>query len=257
LGGDVVMCPGNTHLLDGKDYVTYRWYTAADDISNERYLPVREAGRYFLEAIDAEGCPAVGEVNVAIGNNALKADFLLASEAALGDTIMIFELSNMTLDSLRWDYDPAAFEHIFWNNDYDYSYMLSLRSLQMGLYNIDLYAYSGGCYSRATKPVDIVAELVPAAMQDMEYKEPLITAVKLYPNPNNAIFAVEIKLRETADVRLILFSVVPGARMDERTARGADYYHINYNLPQLSTGVYVMMVIAGNEHQLVKLIVAQ
>jgi hypothetical protein len=257
LGEDVVMCPGNTHLLDGKAYVAYRWYTAAGDVSNERYLHVREAGRYFLEAIDARGCPALGEVNIDIGNNALQADFLLASEAALGDTIMIFELSNMALDSLRWEYDHTAFERVFWNNDFDHSYLLSLRSLQTGLYYIDLYAYSGGCYSRATKPVDVVEELVPAAMQDVKNEEPLITSVKLYPNPNNAIFAVEITLRETADVRLLLFSVVPGARMDERTARGSDYYHINYNLPQLSTGMYVMIVIAGNERQLVKLIVAQ
>ncbi|MDR2448870.1 MAG: SprB repeat-containing protein [Prevotellaceae bacterium] len=257
LGEDVVICPGNTHLLDGKDYMTYRWYTAAGDVSNERYVHVREAGRYFLEAMDARSCPALGEVNIAIGNNALAADFLLASEAALGDTIMIFELSNMTLDSLRWEYDPAAFERISWNNDYDYSYILSLRSLEPGLHNINLYAYSGGCYSRVTKSVDVGVQRAPAAVPDMEKEEPLIASVKLYPNPNKAIFAVEVKLRETADVRLILFSVVPGARLDDRTGRGSDYYHISYNIPQLSAGMYVMMVMAGNERQLVKLIVAQ
>jgi hypothetical protein len=64
-------------------------------------------------------------------------------------------------------------------------------------------------------------------------------------------------LRETADVRLVLFSVVPGARMDDRTERGLDYYNVTYNLPQLSTGMYVMMVMAGGERQLVKLIVAR
>ena len=224
---------------------------------NQMDLYVREAGRYFLEATDARGCPAFGEVNIAVGNNALKADFLLASEAALGDTIMIFELSNMALDSLRWAYDHTAFERIFWNDDYDHSYILSLHSLQPGLHYIDLYAYSGGCYSRATKSVDVSAQRALAAVRAAEDKEPLITSVKLYPNPNNTIFAVEIKLRETADVRLILFSVVPGARMNDRTERGSDYYHLSYNLPQLSTGMYVMMVMAGNERQVIKLIVAR
>jgi hypothetical protein len=135
--------------------------------------------------------------------------------------------------------------------------VLSLHSLQPGLHNIDLYAYSGGCYSRAAKSVDIGATRAPAAVPGMEEILPLITSVKLYPNPNNAIFAVEIELREPADVHLVLFSVISGTRMDDRTERGSDYYHINYNLPQLSTGMYVMMVMAGSERQLVKLIVAQ
>jgi hypothetical protein len=257
LGEDVVICPGNTHRLDGKNYVLYRWYTAAGDVSNERYLNVSEAGRYFLEATDARGCPALGEVNVAIGHNALKADFLLASEAALGDTIMIFELSNMALDSLRWEYDHTAFERIFWNSDYDYSYVLSLHSLQTGRYDIDLYAYSGGCYSRAVKSIDIGGQRPVVAVPGMIAAAPLITSVKLYPNPNRAVFTVEIQLRETSDVRLMLFSVVPGARLDERTERGSDYYHLSYNLPQLTAGMYVLVVTAGNERQVVKLIVAQ
>jgi hypothetical protein len=257
LGEDVVICPGNTHLLDGKDYLAYRWYTAAGNISNERYLYVREAGRYFLEATDARGCPVFGEVNVAIGNNALKADFLLPSGAALGDTIMIFELSNMALDSLRWEYDRTAFERVFWSSDYDYSYILSLLSVEPGLHNIDLYAYSGGCYSRATKSIDVDTQRAPVAVPGMANAAPLITAVKLYPNPNNAVFAVEIKLREAVDVRLVLFSVVPGTRMNDRTERGSDYYHISYNLSQLNTGVYVMMVMAGDERQLIKFIVAR
>jgi hypothetical protein len=257
LGEDVVICPGNVHLLDGKNYATYRWYTAAGDISNERYLNVRETGHYFLEAVDANGCPALGEVNIAIGNSALIADFLLASEAALGDTIMIFELSNMALDSLRWEYDHTAFERIFWNNNYDDLYVLSLHSLQTGWYDIDLYAYSGGCYSRATKPVAIGAERAPVAVAAMKEEAPLITSVQLYPNPNRAVFTMEIKLRETSDVKLVLFSVVPGARLDDRTERGSDYYHLSYNLPQLTTGMYVMVVTAGNERQLVKFVVAQ
>jgi hypothetical protein len=120
-----------------------------------------------------------------------------------------------------------------------------------------LYAYAGGCYSRATKSVDIGAQRAPAAVPAMENAASLITEVKLYPNPNNAVFAVEIKLREAADVRLVLFSVVPGARMDDRTERGSDYYHITYNLPQLGTGMYVMMVMAGSERQLIKLIIAR
>jgi hypothetical protein len=257
LGGQVLICSGNTYTLDGKDNLSYRWYTAEGDISNERYLSVHDAGHYFLEVTNARGCPAFGEVAVDVRNNALEADFLLASEAALGDTLILFELSNLALDNLIWEYDHTAFERLIWDNGYDDSYVLSLHNLQAGLHHITLHAYSGGCYSDATKPVNIAAQPVSISAHAANYlREPLITAVKLYPNPNNAVFTVEVELREIADVRLILFSVVPGARVDERTERGSDYYHVKYNLPQLSAGMYLMMVTAGNERQVIKLIIA-
>jgi hypothetical protein len=259
LGEDVVICSGNTYLLDGKDYTAYRWYTAEGDISDERYLRVGDAGHYFLEATDARGCPVFGEMTLDVKDSALEADFLLASEAALGDTLMLFELSNLTLDSLKWEYDPAAFECLFWDNGYDYSYVLSLHSLQTGLHDIGLRAYSGGCYSHVIKPVNIATQpVVPASIHKTDYhREPLISEVKLYPNPNSAVFTVEVALREMADVRLILLSVVPGARVDERIGRGSDYYQVKYNLPKLATGVYMMMVVAGDERRTVKLIVAE
>jgi hypothetical protein len=135
--------------------------------------------------------------------------------------------------------------------------MLSLLSLQTGRHDIDLYAYSGGCYSHAAKPVEIGSQHAPVAVPAMIAAAPLITSAKLYPNPNRAVFTVEIKLREASDVRLLLFSIVPGARLDERIERGSDYYFLSYNLPQLATGMYVMVVMAGNERQLIKFIVAQ
>ncbi|MDR3184542.1 MAG: hypothetical protein LBT49_03955 [Prevotellaceae bacterium] len=258
LGEQVIICSGNTYVMDGKDYAAHRWYTAEGDISGERYLSVHDAGHYLLEAIDARGCPAFGEVTVDVRDNALEADFLLASEAALGDTLILFELSNLALDSLSWEYDPAAFEHLTWDNDYDYSYVLSLRNLRAGLHDIGLRAYSGGCYSYAVKSVDIATQPAPAAMQKMPYhREPLISEVTLYPNPNNAVFTVEVILREMADVRLALFSVVPGALVHERTERGSDYYQVKYNLSKLTAGMYIMMVTAGNERRLVNLIIAE
>ena len=258
LGEQFVICSRNTQLLDGKDYVAYRWYTAEGDISNERYLSVHDAGHYFLEATDADGCPAFGEVNIEVRDNALEADFLLASEATLGDTLMIFELSNLALDSLKWEYDRAAFEDVIWDNGYDYSYMLSLRNLQAGLHHIGLRAHSGGCYAQATKSVNIATQPAAASVHATSYlREPLISEVKLYPNPSSAIFTVEVTLREIAEVRLILFSIVPGGRVDERTERGSDYYHVKYNLPRLPTGMYMMMVLAGNERRMIKVIIAE
>jgi hypothetical protein len=256
LGEDILMCPGNTQVLDGQEYVSYRWFTDKGNLSTERYLRVSEEGHYFLEAKNPDGCSVWGDINVAIGNSALQADLLLASEAAVGDTLVIFELSNMVLDSLRWEYDPTVFERIEIKDEvYNLPYVLQLRCLQTGIYNIDLYAYSGGCYAPATKQV----EILEAGEKDPDdlwgSKEPLIQSLTQYPNPSKGLFSVDLELREEAEARFVVFSVASGICMDQRTETGAKKYHLNYNLQHINTGVYVLMVTAGSERRQLKIII--
>ncbi|GHT03829.1 hypothetical protein AGMMS49525_09530 [Bacteroidia bacterium] len=220
------------------------------------YLTVKEAGHYFLEATNSTGCPVWGDIHVAIGNNALVADLLLPSESFLGDSLVIFELSNMVLDSLVWDYDTTAFEVVEPSEEYrDLTYMLSLKSLKTGIYNIKLLAYSGGCISPAVKQVEIIIGEPKDPDDNWGHVEPLITTVSPYPNPSRGIFTVDIALREASDVKLALFAVASGICVDQRTATGNDAYKLNYNLQTLSTGVYVLIVTAGNERKQIKLVI--
>jgi hypothetical protein len=255
LGEDVWMCPGNTHIVDGGDYVSYRWFTeTSDHLSNERYLNITEEGHYFLEAEDLRGCSVWGDISVLIGNSALQADMLLASQAATGDTLYIFELSNLPLDSLKWEYDPQAFERLENSGEYDLPYVLQLKCLQTGLYNIGLLAYSGGCYSPAIKQVEVV-QVIDDEKDDWAAIEPLIKSLAQFPNPTDGHFTVEIELREIADIDLKLFDVVSGSVANQRRETGSDFYQLNYSLSELHSGVYVLIVTAGNERRQVKIII--
>jgi hypothetical protein len=255
LGKDVLMCPGNTHVIDGGEYVAYRWFTEKGDIGSGRYLHVSEEDHYFLEATTPDGCPAWGDIRVSIGNDALIADLLLASEAAVGDTLVIFELSNLELDSLRWEYDLTAFEQITPQNEYmGLPYVLQLLCRKEGIYNIGLYGYSGGCYSPAVKQV----EVLPASERkpdDWYTVQPMIILLKQYPNPSKGVFTVELELREKAEARFVIFEVASGICLDQRTEKNSDKYRIEYNIQHLNTGVYVLMVIVENERKQIKLII--
>ena len=256
LGKDVMMCPGNTHVIDGGNYVSYRWFTDKGDISNERYLSVTKEDRYYLEAKMPDGCSAWGDIGITIGNNALQADMLLASEAAVGDTLVIFELSNLPLDSLKWQYDPAVFEQLTIKDEYyNLPYVVHLRCLQTGVYNIGLTAYSGGCYAPVVKQIEIVAEREKEEDDWWNTTGPLIQSLKQYPNPTNGIFSVELELREEAEAKFVIFEVASGICVNQRTETGSDYYKVNYNLGHLQTGVYVLIVTAGNERKQVKIII--
>jgi hypothetical protein len=256
LGEDIIMCPGNTHVLDGGSYASYRWFTDQNDsIFNERYLSVSEAGHYRLEARTPDGCPVWGDISVEIGNNALQADLLLASEAEVGDTLYIFEISNLPVDTIIWEYDSVAFTRIYSDDEvYNSPYMLLLHCNETGFYNIGLQAFSGGCYSPAVKQLEVLVKS-DEDDEDAWELEPMIKSLAVYPSPNDGNFTVEIELRETADVRLDLFDVSSGIAVNNRTEHGQDYYLLNYSLNGLHTGVYALIVTAGNERRQIKIVI--
>ncbi|GHV59105.1 hypothetical protein FACS1894182_12690 [Bacteroidia bacterium] len=256
LGEDVLMCPGNTHEIDGGEYVAYRWYTEAGNLpATGRYLRVKEEGHYFLEATTPDGCPAWGNMRVSIGNDALIADLLVSSEAAVGDTLILFELSNLPLDSLRWIYDSSAFARLTPQDEYaGLPYVLELLCLQTGVYDIGLYGYSGGCYSPVKKQV----EVVPAGERKPDewmVLDPLIASLKQYPNPSRGRFTVDLELREKADARFLIYELSSGVCVDQRTKSDSDNYRLDYNVQHLPAGVYILMVTAGNERKQLKLII--
>jgi hypothetical protein len=86
------------------------------------------------------------------------------------------------------------------------------------------------------------------------YREPLITAFKVYPNPSSGEFAAEVLLREPADIRLSLFSLSSSARLDDRRASGSGSYSLEYRMGNLPSGMYIMLLTAGGEHRQVKII---
>ncbi|MDR0713075.1 MAG: T9SS type A sorting domain-containing protein [Bacteroidales bacterium] len=257
IGEGITMCPGNSYTIDGHNYPSYRWFTADGNISDERYLTVHNEGDYFLEATDIRGCAVWGKFSLAIGNNVLTSDFLLSSAAAEGDTLMLIELSNLPTDSLRWEYDDKVFELLNRPDD-NQAYLLQLLCRQTGMYNIGMYAYSGGCTSYAVKQVEVMpAGEAPEKPDVLGYKDPLITSFIAYPNPNNGMFDVAIELREKADIRLTLFEVASGMRLKDLQDYNADKYLENFSMSNLNSGVYVLVLTAGNERRQVKIVVAR
>ena len=253
LGEDILMCPGNTRVIDGQEFATHVWSTSQGEVSTERYFTVSKADSYFLEVADSTGCLAHDTIAVAIGNNALVADFLASSQVELTDTLMLFELSNMPLDSMRWDYSSSAFLKV--DGDVVLDYIIYLKTLSKGIYNIDLYAYSGGCVSVATKQVEIVDDSGSNPDDDGLGNNPLIKEFTVNPNPNTGDFTATVKLREVADINLVLFSVASGLKANERFEYQLQDYSVPYNLVNLNSGVYLLIVKAGNERRQVKIVI--
>ncbi len=254
LGDDLKICPGNTITLDGDEFISYKWSTSDSVFSDERFVSVNNEGDYFLEVEDSIGCFGYDTITITMGSDALQADFLMASEANLYDTLVVLEMSNLELDSLHWEFSSSAFENI--TSDDLSDYVLELLSQEIGIHNIGLWAYSGGCVSNVIKQVDIGEANDTVTEEDnLGYVDPMIESMVIAPNPNDGYFTLAITLREEADIRVIIYNVNYGSIVDDREEYGLKEYEINYELYDLNTGVYVIILDTQEERKQKKMII--
>ncbi len=253
LGDDIIICPNNQAILDGEDFSTYKWSTPQGIISNERYISIRSENYYYLEVTNDSGCYAYDTIHIRVGNDALQAYFLMTSAANYGDTLYIFELSNMELDSLTWEFDHEAFTDV--TDVFAASYVLQLANSDAGIFNVKLRAYSGGCVSEAIKQVEIEYENDSVDDYFYGYKDPLISSFVISPNPNEGTFTANVGLRENADIELVIFSVNYGEIINDRFEYGLKDYTLDYSLTDLPSGVYIIILSAGTERKQVKMVI--
>ena len=251
LGDDVLICPGNVHVFDAGEYATYSWSSVAkgEEIETERYLATGEEGDYAIKVTDEIGCIARDTVNLRIGENALHANFLMASDAAVNDTIVLIELSNMPVDSVRWQYDKLMTVDV----EEAEEYMFPLMAESTGRYYITMWAYSGGCESFEQKFIDIYEAVEDTSDFKIGY-DPLIKQAKVSPNPNDGEFDLIVVLREKADVDVTVHDVNNGRQVEHVVLKDSDKYNTRFNIRQWGSGIFVLSVVSGKERRAIKVL---
>lgn len=251
LGNDLLICPGNIHVFDAGEYATYSWRSVAsgEEIETERYLATGDEGDYAIKVTDEIGCIARDTVNLRIGENALKAEFLMASDAAVNDTIMLIRLSNMPVDSVRWQYDKLMTVDV----EEAEEYMFPLMAESTGRYYITMWAYSGGCESFEQKFIDIYEAVEDSSNFKIGY-DPLIKQAKVSPNPNDGEFSLIVVLREKADVDVMVHDVNNGRQVEHVVLKDSDKYNTRFNIRQWGSGIFVLSIVSGTERMAIKVL---
>ncbi|MBP5419750.1 MAG: T9SS type A sorting domain-containing protein [Bacteroidales bacterium] len=251
LGDDVLICPGNIHVFDAGEYATYSWRSVAsgEEIETERFFATGDEGDYAIKVTNEIGCIARDTVNMAIGENALVANFLMASDAAVNDTIMLVELANMPVDSVRWEYNPLTVVDI---DDAD-SYILNLSAENTGRYYITMWAYSGGCEAFEQKFIDIYEAVADTNDFKIGY-DPLIKQAKVSPNPNDGEFDLIVVLRETSDIDVTVYDVNNGRQVEHVVLKNSSNYNTRLNIKQWGSGIFVLSVVSGTERRAIKVL---
>ena len=175
---------------------------------------------------------ATGTVTVSAVDETISADFLVSTHVFVGETIIVVDVSDPEPDAVIWEFSEGT-TIVSQNSDY-----AELEFQDEGTYYVTMTATRGSCQEVLTK------ELIVQPRTDFGVEQgkqsSFIKEFKLYPNPSNGIFKIDIELEATATVSLkiiTLSNVVTHAKV----MSGEDNYTVDYNL-NAAVGTYMVLL---------------
>lgn len=250
LGGSVTICEGQEYILDaGYPGASYSWTSTGGFSANTRKISVSEAGTYTVEVTDVNGCKGTSSFDLHISNDILEADFLVLTEAVVGDTVVLVNISYPEPVSSEWVY-PEEVKALD-----AYGYHQQLVFPQEGSYLVTLYTELANCEAEMTKQIIVTATNGATSEDVFGYQGEVVEEFKLYPNPNSGKFTVSVILSEAKDIRLKLIDIQGQADLGDYQGLGKDSYEVSYNFNALQSGVYFLLLEVDGNSQTLKVII--
>jgi hypothetical protein len=253
---EVTLCGGQQLALDGAalsgqsgNTSTYHWQSANGFESKEGSVTLSNEDTYTLTVTDGKGCVGSGTMVLKIRNDLLEADFVMPSEAYVGDTTVIVEISYPVPDRISWHYE----EGITYNSvSYD---VQELHFEKAGTYTVTLEAGLGDCRDELSKQITIYnPEDKGNIGGKLGYEEKGIKEIVIYPNPNDGVFKVSVVLEQVSSAKIRVISVQGDKAIASQQKEGSDAYEFDFNLKPSQPGVYLLVVEAGGETKIIRIV---
>ena len=249
LGTKATLCVGQVKALDpGTQWVTSTWSSNNSFSSGTSKISIKDPGLYYFKGINAVGCIAMDTFKLETSLDLLKAEFLMPAEAAVGDTIVAIDISWPLPEKIEWNY-PAAFK-IIESPQPEISFA---QPREPGVFSISMKSFLAECRDYREKTLTVLAKEKSKPGGRLGYEE-LIKEFTLSPNPNNGVFKVKVNLSEETEIMLRVIQFPLGTVKLEYSAHDFTDYAIDFNLPDLPQGMYVIWLKARNENQLIRFI---
>lgn len=235
----VTLCQGQSITLDaGNPGSTYQWTSDNGFQSTERLVTLDEAGTYQITVITDLGCPVEDEFTLNFSDSYLLANFLMQSEAEIGDTVVLVEISWEEPDSVSWNF-PTELWLLSQSEE-----NVQLIPTQNGVHTVGLTAYLGSCYDFIEKQITITGNgnkdfNMPEYAED---KDKQFKYINLYPNPNSGNFNLDIKLYKKDDIRIEVYDILGQKQQAHKIGKGEKNYTFNFNLNTLKNGLYFISI---------------
>lgn len=236
------ICLGQTKTLDaGNPGSNYFWTSDNGFQSSDQIITVDEAGIYTINIVNPEGCEAADQFSLDFNDQQFEVNFLMQSEAFVGDTVVVVEISWEMPDSYAWNI-PSAF---FVLNDSEEN--LQLIPTVPGTFNIGMNAFLGECFDYMEKQIivygsgekEFVEELIKEESKEIKH-------VKLYPNPTGGHIQLDIELYKEADLQVEIYDIMGQRQNVHKQGKNSDQYQFEFNLNHLTDGIYFITIRTEN-----------
>ncbi|WP_016777683.1 SprB repeat-containing protein [Anaerophaga thermohalophila] len=248
LGDDLTLCSEAAGYLTPGSFEGYRWFFEGKEISNDSSLIIEDAGSYIVEVSDEDDCLAYDTVVVNEQHSELLPEFLMATSVPLGDTLMIVDVTTPKPAGLEWAFSGSY--EIVEEGDYYCEVIFN----EEGIHFVTLSALMDQCLGQARKQILVTPEAPKSeGIKDVGGSASIFNSMKVYPNPTDEVFRVDVELKEAASINLYLVHLQTGQILEKDRLSGLSKYTKEYNIT--GTGQFVVFVECRGERLMQKVIV--
>lgn len=249
LGSDRTLCKDQTHEVDGSiadENATYSWNSDNGFSATTPSITISKAGTYQVMATSTLGCTATDSIVISYNDTVIDSEFLLSSQAYVNQEVILFNVSSPMGATFEWVI-PKEVDFI---EKSDLS--ITLRFPKVATYELGLISTQGECYEEQYK--NIVIEKSSDLPSPGDTNNPFIEEFMLSPNPNNGQFELYIKLAESSQIAVRVFSIQGSFIFAQPIQASAEEYKMPMSL-NLSTGTYFVVLETAKETRIKRMII--
>ncbi|MFA6401060.1 MAG: T9SS type A sorting domain-containing protein [Salinivirgaceae bacterium] len=251
LDNEANICSNQVYYADAGNYGhKFYWHNKAGYESFGQVAEINKPGKYFVEVLNYNNCLGTDSITVNVSNETIESNFLLQSEAYMGDTLVMIEISWPIPETIHWSI-PAELELI-----YEQDYEVEIVASQVGLFEIGLTTFNDICTEVTHKQLLVLPADQKPKSTLKNGNVNIIREVKVYPIPATGPFNLEITLSIEHEV-VIEIMHLSGTRQFVKKFSGNKHYVLNFSNTNMADGIHTIRVTAGNEVMVKKLIITK
>jgi hypothetical protein len=240
LGSKVTLCQGQALTqnitLPNDAGAQYQWSDAAGVSHRTSDMLLSDPGTYTATITTSKGCIGSSSILVERSDKVLEADFMMASKAALGNSVEIINITYPMPNSASWIIPESSNITVVENTESK----LTLQFSELGEYTIGIKTKEGNCEKMLYKNIKIVDQSEMADYK--EGKEALIKKFIVSPNPTKGDFKVGVEFSEKIDAVLLLIDSDSGKIIERRELSNSDWYEAPFNV-SMPAGNYMIHLV--------------